>query len=105
LTILVSLSLILDLRTLNQIKMGYIKKNLTIVSLLLDILIFGGGLWEIVEISKSELDKTANIGMSILIVLTFLRVINLVIAFMYIFFFLIISCMPECCNCKKFIEN
>lgn len=80
------------------------------MSLLLDICIFSGGIWEIVvftnEFAGKNTTKTSDklLGVGV-IVLTFLRVSNIVSILLYTVFCMPLYCFPETCCCRKILDR
>jgi hypothetical protein len=75
------------------------------LSLTLDILIFGGGIWEIIILCKLDTNQKINIIGASLCIVTFLRSINILIVIFYTIFLSFICCLPDSCPCKRLLYN
>jgi hypothetical protein len=101
----VFLSFVVDWRTWNQVKLGFINRRLVLCSLLLDLLIFGGGIWEIVALINLNANTETRVVGALLILVTFLRVSNILSMVFYILFCLPLHCCPESSLCYKWLDS
>ena len=77
------------------------------MSWILDVFIFCGGIWEIVvaiDISDEDAAKTIYIVGSLIIIFTFLRVLNILVMVLYVVFVGPIYCLPDWCPCRKYLD-
>ena len=107
---LVLSSLIITVITLYQIHKFYISKLVSLSSLGLDLLILGCGIWvcydiKLLDSSCPNISWLGKAGASLLAAFIFIRVYNIVLVFLFIFFILPMYLMPDCCICKRWLTN
>lgn len=104
-TTLISISLLVDARTLCQIRYGFINRRLALVSWWLDVAIFAGLIWEIIVIGKlGNFKAEEKITISLLIIATFFRTLNITAVVLYLVFVLPLHCCPTWCCFHKWLQ-
>jgi hypothetical protein len=101
----VFMSYVVDWRTWQQVNYGFINRRLVVLSLVLDLLIFAGGVWEIIVLIELKTNTETLIIAVLLIFMTFARVFNIVVMLMYIIFCLPLHCCPEESICYKWLDS
>lgn len=105
-SIMLAASFIIDVWTWIQINLHFIHRRLAIFSLLLDICIFVGGIWEIIKFTDEvQLGSKETLFGIVVVVLTFLRVSNIVSILLYAVFCMPLYCFPETCYCRKILDK
>lgn len=107
---LVFFSFVVDWLMWRQIKKDYVGRNLAFTSIILDLLIFGVGIWEVFVAAHlhqncENMTFWTKLGVSTLVVFTFMRVYYILLIILYPIFVMPCYYMPDCCICKKWLEG
>lgn len=107
---LVLLSMGITVITLYQISKFYITKLVSLMSLGMELLILGCGIWVCYNISLLDgscpkITWLGEAGASLLAAFIFIRVYNIILVFLFIFFVLPMYLMPDCCICKRWLTS
>ena len=105
--VLVFISFIVDWLVYRQIQQLFINRRLAFFSLFLDFTMFCVGVWELTAVIRIETKSNtyALIFSVILLLVTFLRVSNIMAGLLFVICCLPFYCLPEWCPCHQWLTK